>query len=147
MHKAFDHQIQRGDIFYVKDSEKHKPTGYEMWSNRPALIVSNDALNHTSQGVSVVYLSTSPKKRLSPTHVEVTSGNKKAMALCEQVHPVDISRLRNYIGTATDDEMKEVDMALMFHLGINHGTNPQGIFKKWENYLRTYNIFAKALAH
>jgi len=70
----------------------------------------------------------------------VTSGNKKAIALCEQVHTVDKSRLTDYFGHATDDEMQDVDAGILFGLGINHGRNPQGIFRKWENYIRKYKL-------
>ena len=120
--------IKRGDIFYIIDNPDKPETGAEIWANRPGLIVSNNALNKTSQVVQIVFLSTSNRKRPSPTHTNVTSGTKIAMALCEQI----------YIGTATPEEMNNVDEALLFALQINHGKNPQGIFKKYEKYLQTY---------
>ena len=44
----------------------------------------------------------------------------------------------DYIGTISDDEMNDVDGALLFALQINRGKNPQGIFKKYEKQLLKY---------
>lgn len=138
--KNNNRNIKRGDIFYIIGDPENPPIGSEIWSDRAALVVSNDGLNKTSGALEVVYVSTSETKRLSPTHIPVTSGNKTALAICEQIHTIDISRFTDYFGTATEEEMKDIDGALCFSLGINRGTNPQGIFRKWENYMRTYHL-------
>lgn len=130
--------IKRGDIFYIVDDPNHTAIGAEIWADRPGLIVSNNVLNKTSNAIQIVYLSTSDRKKPSPTHVPVTSGTKTATALCEQIHTVDVSRLTDYIGTISDDEMNDVDGALLFALQINRGKNPQGIFKKYEKQLLKY---------
>lgn len=130
--------ISRGDIFYVTDNPERPETGAEIWANRPALIVSNDVFNNTSNVVQIVYLSTSAKKKPNPTHIFVKSGAKTAIALCEQIHTVDMSRLTDYIGHATIEEMNDIDGALLFTLQINHGKNPQGIFKKYQKQLDKY---------
>ena len=100
--------IKRGDIFYITDDPTRPAIGAEIWSDRPAIIVSNNVLNRTSNAIQIVYLSTSEKKKPSPTHVQVTSGTKKATAMCEQIHTVDISRLTDYIGTVPEEEMDDV---------------------------------------
>lgn len=133
-------QIHRGDIFYIIGDPNNPPIGSEIWSDRAGLIVSNDGINKTSNAVEIVYLSTSKSKRLSPSHIPVQSGNKTALAICEQIHTVDISRLTDYMGHVSDEEMENVDAGCLFGLQINHGRNPQGIFRKWENYLRTYDV-------
>lgn len=136
-------KIRRGDIFYIIGDPDNPPVGSEIWSDRAGLIVSNDGTNMASGAVEVVYLSTSENKRLSPSHIYVTSGNKRTMALCEQIHTVDKSRLTDYIGHATDEEMENIADALLFSLQINTGRNPQGLFRKWENYIRKYNILSE----
>ena len=133
-------EIHRGDIFYVTDDPSRPSIGAEIWPNRAALVVSNDSINAHSDAIQIVYLSTSDKKRPSPTHIYVTSGKRRAIALCEQIHTVDISRICGKFGHASDSEMDDVSSALMFGLQINHGTSPQGIFKKWERYITTYNL-------
>lgn len=132
--------IQRGDIFYVTDDPENPAIGAEIWANRAGIIISNPTICKTSRAVQIVYISTSKNKRLSPTHIQVTSGNKQAIAICEQVHTVDISRLTDYFGHVNDEEMENVEGGVLFGQGINRGKNPQGIFKKWENYIRTYHL-------
>lgn len=131
-------QINRGDIFYIADDPCQPPIGNEQWADRAGVITSNDALCHTSRTLTVVWLSTSNRKRLSPTHIPVISGNKKAIALCENPTTIDITRLRNKFGTCTSEEMHNIDQGICFGQGINTGCNPQGIFKKWENYAFKY---------
>lgn len=126
---------QRGEIYYITGSPDVKETGSETWSDRPGLIVSNNVLNKTSGAVSIVYLSTSARRRPSPTHTAVTSGSKQAIAMCEQIHTVDKSRLAEYIGIATREEMDDVDKAILFALQINKGKRPDGIFKKYQREL------------
>lgn len=131
---------KRGDIYYITDNPNKPSIGTEIWANRIGVIVSHDSGNKNSGFVQVVYLSTSQRKRLGPTHIPVLSGKKAAMALCEQIYTVDNSRLKTYIGHATEAEMENISQGMMFGLGINYGTSPQGIFHKWENMLIEYNL-------
>lgn len=132
-------KILRGDIYYVASADDVTPIGCEIWSDRPALVVSNDTTNQTAGVVEVVYLSTSMKKRPTPLHVRVRSGSRNAIAMCGQIHTVDKSRLRQKLGSVTETEMSTVDKALCFSLGINEESY-RSLFKKWENYIREYHI-------
>lgn len=132
-------KILRGDIYYVASADDVTSIGCEIWSDRPALVVSNDTTNQTAGVVEVVYLSTSMKKRPTPLHVRVRSGSRNAIAMCGQIHTVDKSRLRQKLGTVTETEMNTVDKALCFSLGINEESY-RSLFKKWENYIREYHI-------
>ena len=129
--------IERGQIWYVKQNST--PTGTEIWSNRPALVVSNDGTNRNADFVNVVYLTTQEKRKM-PYHVEIISKDKKAIALCEQVFAVDKSRLITYFGEATDLEMKRIDTALTFSLGITSNINANDFFQKWVNYIDRYQL-------
>lgn len=129
--------LKRGQIYYIHEGSSPS-VGSEEWSNRPGLIVSNDPMNATAGHIQIVYLTTSKRKRYSPTHIFVQSGSKRAMALCEQIHTVDISRVGEYIGTVSPNDMDDIDGALLFSLGINHGKTPAGIFHKWEKYIHEY---------
>lgn len=134
-----ENKILRGEIYYVASSETSAPVGCEIWSDRPALIVSNDTTNATAGAFGIVYLSTSMKKRPSPLHVQVTSGSRKAIAMCGQIHTVDRSRIKQKIGEATPEEMKIIDKTLCFSLGIE-AESYRSLFKKWENYIHLYHI-------
>lgn len=107
--------IKRGDIYYV---EKYPTSGSEQQPGRPAIIVSNDKCNENSDVFEVVYLTTQPKNDL-PTHVTIRSATKISTALCEQISSVCYGRLGNYIGSATDDELALIDIALMTSLGLS----------------------------
>ena len=126
--------VQKGNIYFVMDGNT-KQTGNEIWSNRPGIIVSNDISNKHSGVVSIVYLTTSKRKRIRPSHIPVISGGLQALALCEQIFTIDASRLSDYIGTVNEEAMENIDTAIMFQLGINPALRPTTIFKKWENYI------------
>lgn len=108
--------VYRGDIFYVENRVNLNPVGSEMWSGRPAVIVSDDAHNIDSDTVTVVYLTTKEKQQ-SPVHVPVHT-TCHSTALCEQITCVDASRLGKYICHATDEEMAAIDRALVDLLGL-----------------------------
>lgn len=108
--------VYRGDIFYVENRVNLNPVGSEMWSGRPAVIVSDDAHNIDSDTVTVVYLTTKEKHQ-SPVHVSVHT-TCHSTALCEQITCVDASRLGKYICHVTDEEMAAIDRALVILLGL-----------------------------
>lgn len=137
-----DDQLLRGHIYYVESNAMSTPIGSEIWSDRPALIVSNDTLNKTSGVVQIVYLTTSIKRHATPLLIPVISGSKQALANCSQVHSVDKSRVKQCMGQVTDEQMHEVDEALAMSLGFNQNRY-RGLFKKWENYIREYNLDVK----
>lgn len=130
---------QRGQIYYVTSDPTKPSIGAEIWSDRPALIVSNNTTNNTNSTITVVYLSTSRKKQASPLHVLVTSGARKAFALCEQLHSVDKSRLHQRLGEILPEEQKEIDKALCFSLAID-AESYRSTFKKWEHYIQEYHL-------
>lgn len=136
---ASNRTILKGDIYHITDGDV-KPTGAEIWSDRPALVISNDIANKYSQTVTIVYLRTERKnKPVRPTQVPIMSAGKKALALCEQLYTIDKSRIAQYIGHITDEEMKSVESTLMFQFAIHPNRRPVTCFKKWERYIVTYN--------
>lgn len=107
--------IERGSMYYIEHSKAYE--GSEQYAGRPAIVVSNDKLNATSDVVEVVYLTTQEKNDM-PTHVQIRSSGRLSTALCEQIISVSTSRVNNYVGTVTDDEMRRIEAALMISLGI-----------------------------
>lgn len=97
---------------------RSESVGSEQRSGRPAIIVSNPVCNEHSPVVEVVYLTCQYKHRL-PTHVRIESTGRRSTALCEQITSVDVSRLGDYKGHATDEEMQQIDAALLCSLGIH----------------------------
>lgn len=111
-----DWTIKRGDVFYVEREDTE--VGSEQRSGRPAIVVSNNAQNSTSDVVQVVYLTTKPKTDL-PTHVTIRSTNLVSIALCEQICSIDISRLGDWKCTCSDTEMEAVNAALATSLALD----------------------------
>lgn len=130
---------RRRDIWMVCEDPEHPPIGTELWSNRPALIVSNDVSNRRSGFVQIVYMTTSSRKRSGPVHIDLGSplaDGRQSMALCEQIHTVDTSRLLRRIGQVGKTVMSEVDAAMTFALSIHADTRTNPMFRKWESHLK-----------
>lgn len=116
--------------------------GNEIWSNRPAIIVSNNVLNARSGIAQIVYLSTATRKLSGPTHVEIPApdGHGSAIALCEQVHSVDASRLRRKMAIVPEDRIRDIDAALALSLSVGRNPNTHGAFRKWEEHIKLHGI-------
>lgn len=89
--------MRRGEIYWV---DIPNAIGHELMKDRPAIIVSCDALNDNSPVVQVVYCSASPKKEL-PEHITIRSTEQISTALRENVYTVDKSRVGRYVGRCT----------------------------------------------
>lgn len=131
---------RRKQIYHITSNGLLDPVGSEIWPDRPGLIISNDALNATSSCVTVVYLTKSFRKKASPCHVSIDTGKGEAIAQCEQIFSVDKSRLVSFIGEISDEEMCRIEASIKLGLGFTDTTNPTGIFRKWENYVKKYGI-------
>lgn len=107
-------QIRRGDIFYI-DGHNIVDGSVQDW-NRPAVVVSNNAGNHFSDIVEVVFLTTKKKHPL-PTHVNVKA-YAMSTALCEQICTIPKHRIGTFIRCCTEKEMKAIDDALKISLGL-----------------------------
>lgn len=106
--------MRRGEIYYISYRET---TGAEISNARPGVIVSNNALNQTSDVVEVVYLTTRPKKEL-PTHARIRATGVDSTALCEQVDTVSKLKVGSYCGTCSPEEMAAIDNGLLCSLGL-----------------------------
>lgn len=138
-----DERYRRGDIWMVLADPSQPAVGNELWSNRPAVIVSNNVLNARSGIAQVVYLSTAARKRSGPTHVElpaIDGSGGTAMALCEQIHTVDASRLQRKLGHVSEEHVRELDAAMALSLSIGRNPNSYGLFRKWEEHVKLHGI-------
>ena len=113
--------MKRGDIYYVNSN--YQEVGSETRGGRPAVIVSNEKNNETSDTVEIVYMTTKTKTDL-PTHVVTRRAPKISTVLCEQITTVDKKRLGDWIGAVSDNELAEIDSALAISLGIDFATLP-----------------------
>ena len=107
----------RGDIYYA---DLDPVLGSEQGGIRPVLIIQNDAGNRFSPTVIVAAI-TSAKKNNLPTHIAldpIEGLYKKSVVLLEQVRTLDKRRLKNKIGTISQENLQKVNEALMISVGL-----------------------------
>lgn len=109
----------RGQIWLVS---LDPVTGSEIGKTRPALVISNNKSNKYAATITVIPLTSSTEK-VYPFEVFI---EKKYSGLaidskikCNQVRTVDKSRLTKNIGLLPEYKIKEVEKALLLHLGID----------------------------
>lgn len=122
--------IYRGDIWFVdasstdSDLGSHRSVGCEIWSNKLAVVISNDRMNQSSGFVQVVYLSTAKTRTPTRLHPTVSLPSQpdnadEAVAFCEQIHTIDVSRLRAFKGGVRGDQLAAIGEALHWTLGFD----------------------------
>lgn len=112
---------KRGEIYYVSPS--YTETTTEIWSGRPAIIVSNNQNNKYSNNVMVVYLTTKPKGNY-PTNVPINATGIPSTALCDQVNTVAKERLGDNCHICSTKEMESVDAGLKAAFGFSFSSEP-----------------------
>lgn len=133
---------RRNEIWMVNADPTQPAIGNEIWSNRPALIVSGNVMNNHSGFAQIIYLSTATRKRSSPIHVLIPApdGKGEAMALCEQIHTVDQSRLKRRMAQLPHEYSRDIDAALALSLSLNKNPDTNGLFYKWEEQVKLHGI-------
>lgn len=118
--------IYKGDIFYA---DLTPVVGCEQGGIRPVLIVQNNIGNRYSPTVIVAAITSRTGKQHLPTHIrlgEPQNGlRQNSLVLLEQVRTIDRSRLRDYIGTLTDQQLRQVDEALAVSFGLELAEEPR----------------------
>ena len=111
-------EIRLVNLDPVKDGEAAK--------TRPAVVVSNDALNTTSmslqRGVITVVPITSNIEKVYPFQVKILRGESglrvDSKAQAEQIRAVSVSRIGKRIGKLTAELQEDLDIALRLHLNL-----------------------------
>lgn len=113
---VYTQAVRRGDIYYINNDRGQ--IGSEMKKDRPAVVVSNDMNNRYSNEITVVFLTSKPKKNLE-THVTVYSTGRESVALCEGMTTLDKQRTGKFLGRMSRKEMDAIDKALGVAIGID----------------------------
>lgn len=130
-------KFQRGDIYFVRlDSS----TGSEQNGTRPAVILQNDVGNTHSPTLIVATLtSKTEKKAAQPTHCLVEPEKlEPSIVQAEQIFTIDKSRVQNFAGHLTPEEMSRVDDAVKISLALN----PMGSIQKLKPIIRSATAYA-----
>lgn len=110
---------KRGEIYLVCLD----PTiGSEINKTRPALIISNDRNNQYAQTVTVIPITSSNIEKFYPFEVLLTPGksglSKNSKVKCNQIRTIDKKRLLELLGRISPEKQREVEKALLIHLGV-----------------------------
>jgi len=110
---------ERGEIYLVNLD----PTiGAEINKPRPVLIISNNINNEEARMVTVLPITSNVNKvHLFETFLQSkgSSLHKDSKVKCNQIRTIDKRRLIKFIGRVDDKKLKEVEGALLIHLGID----------------------------
>lgn len=117
-----DRIIKRGDIYYAN---LNPVIGSEQGGTRPVLIISNDTGNKHSPTVIVAAITSRVQTKAKlPTHTIVNDFaglDKDSVILLEQICTIDKQRLKNYIGTISNNVMARVDKTLAISVSLKGG--------------------------
>lgn len=109
---------KRGEVWLLDFGE---PVGREQAGRRPAVIVSDDAMNDGPSGLVLVVPITSRRRDL-PSHVELddaASGlDEVSYAKCEDVKSVSDRGLITRIGSVTIEALAEIERILRYLLSL-----------------------------
>lgn len=106
--------MKRGEVWWVNFEPA---VGGEVRSQRPAVIVSNDAANKHLNRVQVVPI-TSSVERLYPSEAYVTVRGKRHKAMADQLATVSKSRLQNRVSRLSKTDLRAVEQAIKVQLEL-----------------------------
>ena len=112
--------MNRGEIYFVSIPYN---TGHEIAKDRPAVIVGVPQSAYEKDIAQVVFCSAAEKPDL-PEFVPIMGTVRPSVAMCRHVYTVDISRLKNYIGHCTQDELAAIDRELSVTFGLANPVEP-----------------------
>jgi mRNA interferase MazF len=104
----------RGAVWYV---DFDPAMGSEIQKTRPAVIVSDTAINAVMERVTVVPF-TSNTQRLYPAEAKVLFNGKPNKAMADQIMAADKSRLKHRVGTLAPEYMSKVEAAIRQYLQL-----------------------------
>lgn len=108
-------EFLRGEVYWWKFGDS---VGSEEGAVRPGVIVSSEQGNKSSHTVNIVFLTT--KTKYGRINVEVSNADRRSWAMCNQIATVDKLRVGNYMSTLSEEEMADIDRAIMSALGLHN---------------------------
>ena len=110
---------KRGEIWLIS---LDPVIGHEISKTRPALVISNDRNNEFAQTVTVLPI-TSKTARIYPFETYLSKEEsglpKDSKIKCNHIRTIDKRRLVKLMGRVSQEKLKEVEKALLIHLGID----------------------------
>lgn len=110
-------KLVRGQIYWRNEENYDRSIPGIISKNRPVLLFSNNTCLACSPAYTVIPITSNVDKEL-PTHVKIFIDGHKNIILCEQMYTTSKRSLGGYIGTLSDDKVREVEKAVQIQLGI-----------------------------
>lgn len=115
----YNWNYRRGDIYLV---DLGKNIGSEQGGCRPVLAIQNNVGNHYGPTLIVAPITSRFwKKTNQPTH-SVLEGvpnlTSPSVVLTEQIITIDKKRVMKYLGKVSDEQMNNIDKAIMVSLNL-----------------------------
>lgn len=111
---------RRGDIYLV---DLGKNIGSEQSGCRPVLTIQNNIGNQFGPTLIVAPITSRVRKKSEqPTHCQLDNLaflNDFSMVLLEQITTIDKCRIKKYMGSLDDKQMRKVDACIGVSLGIS----------------------------
>jgi mRNA interferase MazF len=104
----------RGEVWWV---DFDPAVGGEIQKIRPAVIVSNNAANVTSNRIQVVPL-TSNTGRLYASEAVVNIAGKSSKAMADQISTVAKERFKGQLGIISTQDIKAIEQVIKIQLGM-----------------------------
>lgn len=108
-------KILRGEIYWVRDA---LTSGSEEAFKRPFLVVSNNVINEKCGFIVGASITSKPKSETSLWCAKIYALRRESWVMCDHLQEVDQSRLLEYSATCSEAEMADVDVALLWSLGL-----------------------------
>lgn len=117
-------EILRNMVFYIDEIPINGAEKRENSNGRPAIIVSSDEINKTSELVDIVFLT---RKALepSPFNVSLFCGTQ-ATAICSRIYTVNKKYVGQFIRRLRNKEIQEIDEAIKRALDLKKLYNITG---------------------
>ena len=120
-----EREVERGQIWFVGQGKDYMN---EQGKARPAIIVSENKMNVSSDRCMVVYQTRQDHGR--EEHVPVDVKGNLSFAICENINTIFLDRLQNFAGCVTNEKMQEIEKQIRKSLGMDQ---EGGMKKDWKD--------------
>ncbi len=119
MEETKEREFKRGEMYVCEKFYESKGSEQDLKDGRPCVIVSSDRFNKSSPVVTVALCSHRTQGDNYINHVRLKDSNNMTCVFGEHLLTVSKTRLAEYIGKVTDNEMNEINDAINYCLFSN----------------------------
>lgn len=111
--------VKRGDIYFAN---LDPVIGSEQGGIRPIVVIQNNKGNNNAKTTIAAAVTSKIKREFLPTHVVVSVRNdgyyEDNMIMLEQIRTLDKTRLKDFVGTLSAEDIIKINNALAISVGL-----------------------------